>query len=97
MSISQETRWEQNLAAIKQFIEENKCLPSKHRVEEHRLLNWLKYNRKLVAQGKLSPERQAKFENLLATATNFHKLNQYAYTSGKAVLPKRDDAQLDLF
>ena len=97
MSISQETRWEQNFAAVKRFIKKNKCLPSKYRVEEHRLLNWLKYNRKLVAQGKLSPERQAKFKRLMASSARFHKLNQYAYTSGKSVLKKEDDAQLDLF
>lgn len=99
MRISQDERWEQNLAAIRQFIEENKCLPSKHRIKEHRMLNWLKYNRKLVAHGKLSPERQTKFEQLMAAANDFHKLNQYSYTSGKAVPRKKDDndTQLTLF
>lgn len=97
MSTSQNIRWEQNLATIRQFIEENKCLPSKHRIEEHRMLNWLKYNRKLVAQGKLSPERQEKFEQLLATAANYHKINQYSYISGKSILKKKDDKELELF
>ena len=100
MSVSQDKRWEQNFAALKQFIEKNKCLPSKHRIEDHRLLNWLKYNRKLVARDKLSPERQARFEQLLAASVGFHKLNQYSYTSGKSVTPKKkkdDDKQLTLF
>ena len=97
MSTSQEDRWEQNLAAITQFIEENKCLPSKHRVEEHRMLNWIKYNRKLIAQGKLSSKRQEKFEQLLAAAVDYRKLNQYSYTSGKPTVRKKDDRELTLF
>lgn len=88
MRISHEDRWEQNLITIVKFIKKNKCWPSKHRIEEHQMLNWLKYNRKLHAQGKLSPERQEKFNKLLASAANYHKLNQYSYTSGAPVLKK---------
>ena len=62
------------------------------------MLNWIKYNRKLIAQGKLSADRQEKFEQLLAASIDFHKLNQYSYISGKAVLKKKaDDNQLTLF
>lgn len=95
--MKQEDRWEQNLAAIKQFIEENKCLPSKHRIEEHRMLNWIKYNRKQIALGKLLPERQEKFEQMLKAAADYRKLNQYSYTSGKSVLRKDDTQELTLF
>ena len=101
MRISQEARWEQNYAAIQQFIEKNKCLPSKHRVEEHKMLNWLKYNKKLIGQGKLSPERQEKLELLLTGASGYRKLNQYSYVSGKAVLTKKtakkETQELSLF
>lgn len=97
MSTPQKERWEQNLAAVRQYIEENKCIPSKYRIEEHRMLNWLKYNRKLMAQGKLSPERREKFEQLQAMAADFHKLNQYSYTSGKAVSKKTNERELTLF
>ena len=97
MSITHEERWEQNLAAVKQYIEENKCIPSKHRIGDHRLLNWLKYNRKMIAQGKLSAERQKKFEQLQTRATDFRKLNQYSYTSGKSVQPKEEKDWPKLF
>lgn len=99
MRTSQEDRWEQNLATVKQFIEEHKSLPSKYRIEEHRMLNWIKYNRKLIAQGKLLPARQEKFEQLLAAAADYHKINQYSYISGQAVLTKKkkDDKELTLF
>ena len=99
MSTSHDIRWEQNLAAVKQFIKKHKCLPSKHRIEEHPMLNWIKYNKKLVAKGKLSPERQQKFEQLLAESTVFHKRNQYAYTSGQSTYVKKakNKQELPLF
>lgn len=97
MSISQEKRWELNYVATKQFIEKHKSLPSKHRIEEHRLLNWIKYNRKLMTQGKLSAKRQEKFEQMLSAAADYRKLNQYSYTSGKAVSRKRAKQELSLF
>ena len=96
MSISHERRWELNFDTIKQFIKTNKCLPSKYRIEEHQMLNWIKYNKKLIAQGKLAPERQKKFEKLMAEATVFHKLNQYAYTSGKSTLTKKKENSQEL-
>ena len=97
MSTSQDARWEHNYAAIKRFIEKNKCQPSKHRAEEHQMLNWIKYNRKLVAKGKLAPERLEKFEQLMAMAADYHKLNQYSYTSGDSVPRKDNDKSLTLF
>lgn len=100
MTISQKERWEQNFAAVKQFIEKKKCLPSKHRVEDHRLLNWIKYNRKLIAQDRLLPERRKKFEQLMTAAASYHKINQYTYISGEPVYRKgrgRKDKSLSLF
>ena len=98
MRISQEDRWEQNFDALKQFIEQNKCMPSKHRVADHRMLNWLKYNRKLIAQGKLAPKRQEKLEQMLATFADYRKLNQYSYVSGKNARKKNDSQEeLSLF
>lgn len=39
------------------FIETNKRNPSRHRIEEHDYLNWLKANRKALNAGKMKPER----------------------------------------
>lgn len=33
------------------FMEKNHRNPSKHRIEEHRMLNWIKHNRKLMNAG----------------------------------------------
>ena len=42
------------------FIEANHRNSSKHRVEEHDMLNWLKANRKALNAGKMKPERVEK-------------------------------------
>ena len=90
-------RWEQNFLELSHFISTHKAFPSKHRIEEHRLLNWMKYNRKLIAANKLSANRQQRFEMLLQSAADYHKLNQYSYISGKGTTKNSNDNELSLF
>ena len=42
------------------YIETNHRNPSKHRIEEHDHLNWLKANRKALNAGKMKPEKVEK-------------------------------------
>lgn len=51
--------------------------PSKHRLEEHDMLNWLKANRKLVNAGKMKPERAELFEKLLEMGERLRRVNQW--------------------
>ena len=62
---------------VKDFIETNHRNPSKHRVEEHDVLNWLKANRKHMNAGSLKPERVEKFKELLALTEVYRRKNQY--------------------
>ena len=62
---------------VKDFIETNQRNPSKHRVEEHLMLNWVKQQRKLLNAGKLKPERIGKFNELLALIEENKRINQY--------------------
>ena len=78
-SISQDKRWELHYAQVKTYIEQHRRLPSKHRVEDHRLLNWLKYNRKKLSAGTLTADRQARFRQLLEWAAQYQRINQHAY------------------
>jgi hypothetical protein len=55
--MTQEERWLARYNEVKTFIETNKRNPSKHRIEEHDMLNWLKANRKAMNAGKMKPER----------------------------------------
>ena len=38
---------------VKNFMEENHRNPSRHRIEEHDMLNWLKANRKHLNAGEM--------------------------------------------
>lgn len=56
-SMTQEERWMIHYNEVKTFIETYHRNPSKHRIEEHLMLNWVKHNRKLLKAGKMDPER----------------------------------------
>lgn len=59
------------------FIETNHRNPSKHRLEEHQLLNFIKHNRKLMNAGKMKQERIDMFMNLLETGEKYKRVNQW--------------------
>jgi hypothetical protein len=75
--MDQETRWLTRYNEVKTFIEENHRNPSKHRIEEHDMLNWLKANRKKMNADGLKPERVEKFKELLALTEVYRRKNQY--------------------
>lgn len=62
---------------VVEFIEENHRNPSRHRIEEHDMLNWLKANRKALNAGKMKPERVEKFRELLEMGERYKHVNQY--------------------
>ena len=75
--MTQEERWQKRYEEAKNFIETNKCNPSKHRIEEHDMLNWLKANRKALNAGKMKAERIEKFKKLLELTEQYKRKNQY--------------------
>ena len=62
---------------VKRFIEENKRNPSKHRIEEHDMLNWVKANRKVMNAGKMAEPRLSQFMELLELSNKYKRKNQY--------------------
>ena len=75
--MDQETRWIARYNEVKEFIEREHRNPSKYRLEEHDMLNWLKHNRKLMNAGELPESRLGKFKGLLALVEENKKKNQY--------------------
>ena len=63
--MTQDERWMLRYDEVMNFLEENHRNPSKHRIEEHDILNWLKTNRKAMNAGKMKAERVEKFRKLL--------------------------------
>lgn len=75
--MTQDERWTVRYNEVKSFIEENHQNPSRHRLEEHDMLNWLKANRKLINAGKLKLNRLERFKVLLSLIDQNKRLNQY--------------------
>ncbi len=77
MGMTQDERWTARYNEVMEFMEENHRNPSKHRIEEHDHLNWLKANRKAMNAGTLKPERVEKFRKLLKMTERYRRKNQY--------------------
>ena len=75
--MTQDERWIKRYQEVMTFIESNHRNPSKHRIEEHLMLNWVKHNRKLLKAGKMAPERVEMFEKLLDLCERYRRVNQY--------------------
>ena len=75
--MTQEERWQKRYEEVKGFIETNKRNPSKHRIEEHNMLSWIKQQRKLVNANALKLERQEPFNKLLELMEQYKRKNQY--------------------
>jgi hypothetical protein len=75
--MDQDTRWLTRYNEVKAFIESNHRNPSKHRLEEHDMLNWVKANRKALNAGKLKAERVEKFKHMLELMDVYKRKNQY--------------------
>ena len=75
--MTQDERWMVRYEEVMAFIESNHRNPSKHRLEEHDMLNWVKANRKALNAGRLRPERVGKFRELLALMEENKHVNQY--------------------
>ena len=52
--MKQDERWNLRYQEVKDFITANRRNPSKHRIEEHDMLNWVKANRKVRLEHLLS-------------------------------------------
>ena len=75
--MTQDERWQAKYKEVVEFIESNRRNPSRHRIEEHDHLNWLKANRKQMNAGKMKPERVEKFRKLLEMTEQYKRKNQY--------------------
>lgn len=75
--MKQDESWQMHYDVILQYMEKYHRCPSKHRLEDHRMLNWIKYNKKLIAKGEFPADRLERFNLLLEAAKKYRRLNQY--------------------
>ena len=76
--MTQDERWNLRYQDVMDFIETNHRNPSKHRIEEHNMLNWVKQQRKLHNAGKLNLNRVEPFKKLMALIEENKRVNQYS-------------------
>ena len=76
--MTQDERWNVRYQEVRTFIETNKRNPSKHRLEEHDMLNWLKATRKKLNAGELKLERVVSVKKVLALCEEYKRVNQWA-------------------
>ena len=75
--MTQDERWIAKYNDVVEFIKTNHRNPSRHRIEEHDMLNWLKANRKTMNAGELKAERLEMFKTLLALVEENKHVNQW--------------------
>lgn len=75
--MTQDDRWLTKYNEVMDFMEKNHRNPSRHRIEEHDMLNWLNATRKKMNAGELKPERVEKFQKLLEMGERYKRKNQY--------------------
>ena len=75
--MTQDERWLTRYNEVKGFIEREHRNPSKHRIEEHDMLNCVKANRKALNAGKLKDNRVEAFEKLLVLMEENKRVNQW--------------------
>ena len=77
MSMTQDKKWQEKYDEVVCFIKTNHRNPSKHRIEEHGMLNWVKQQRKLSNAGKLKIDRIELFNRLLELIEEYKRVNQW--------------------
>ena len=75
--MTQDERWNLRYQEVIDFIETNHRNPSKHRIEEHDMLNWVKANRKVLNAGKMKEERVEAFKRLMEMMEEYRRKNQW--------------------
>ena len=55
--MTQDERWNKRCQDVMDFMEKNHRNPSRHRLEEHDMLNWVKQQRKMNNKGELKAGR----------------------------------------
>lgn len=76
-NMTQDELWLAKWQEVIDFMKTYHRNPSKHRIEEHLMLNWIKHNRKLMNAGEMKEERVKLFRELLNIGERYRRKNQY--------------------
>lgn len=75
--MNRDVAWINKYQQVLAFVETYQRGPSRHHIEEHDMLNWMKFNRKKDNLGKLVGFRKEQFDALRKLISSFNRVNQY--------------------
>lgn len=75
--MTQDERWMLRYNEVMEFMAANHRNPSRHRIEDHDMLNWLKVNRKKMNAGELPADRVEKYNKPQALVEKYKRVNQF--------------------
>ena len=75
--MNRDLSWKKNYDEVWEFVSKNHRGPSRHHIEERKMLNWLKYNRKLLNRDTISDSKKEDILRLKALISSFNRVNQY--------------------
>jgi len=75
--MTQDERWQAQFDRMMDFMKTHHRRPSKHRLEEHDMLNWFKSTKKQIAKEGYPSDRLTKFSELMEVAVKYRRKNQY--------------------
>lgn len=75
--MTQDERWQKQYDDVMEFLAKNHRNPSRHRLEEHDMLNWVKQQRKLKNKGDLRADRAEVLGRLLSLWEECKRVNQW--------------------
>lgn len=64
MMNKRDLKWQENYERLKDYVVKYRHLPNKKKAENRGLLNWWKYNKKMVRLGRMDAERVVLLEEL---------------------------------
>ena len=77
--MTRDENWDAQYDAFVGFVCANKRKPSKYKLEDRKMLYWLKYNKRQWKAGKMDQQQKQRFEELLLLLEKYRRVNQYAY------------------
>mgnify|MGYP002620981915 FL=1 len=84
--MTQEERWNKRYDEVVTYMNRYHRNPSKHRIEDHLMLNWMKHQRKLMNRGDLSPDRVERFRALMAKGERYKRENQWVEIDADVII-----------
>ena len=77
--MTQEQRWQIRYDEVMNFMEREHRKPSRHKIEEHLMLYFIKHSRKLPNAGEMKEGRVETFKQMMAKMEEYKRKNRWEW------------------